>query len=94
MKGRGKKSQGPKQKTFKKGEKKEQSAAVADDKDQQFFAFTCTLDYVAIAEAQTCCLLGFSMRNPQVRKSHTVPIPAVTAPMMGVGTHHTHLATV
>jgi len=50
-KGGGKEGQGPKQNKSKNGEKKEESAAVAEDKDEQFFAFTCTSDYVAVAEA-------------------------------------------
>ena len=33
------------------GEKKDESAAVAEIKDEELFAFTCTSDYVAVAEA-------------------------------------------
>ena len=51
LKGGGKEGQGPRQKKSKKGEKKDESAAVAETKDEELFAFTCTLDYVAIAEA-------------------------------------------
>jgi len=50
-KGGGKEGQGPRQKKSKKGEKKDESAAVADVKDEELFAFTCTSDYVAVAEA-------------------------------------------
>ena len=38
--------------------------------------------------------VGFSTGNPQVRKSHTILVRTVTAPIMGVGTHCTHLAMV
>jgi hypothetical protein len=51
LKGRGKEGQGPRQNRFGKGKKKEESAAVAEDNDDEFFAFTCTSDYVSIAEA-------------------------------------------
>ena len=50
MKGGGKEGQGPKQNKSKNGEKKEESAAVAEEKDKEFFTFTCTSDYVAVAE--------------------------------------------
>jgi hypothetical protein len=33
------------------------------------------------------------MGNPWVGKSHTVPVPTVTAPVMGAGTHRTRLST-
>ena len=38
--------------------------------------------------------LGFVTGNPRVGKCHTVPVPAVTAPVTGAGTHRTRLATV
>ena len=51
-KGGGKEGQGPWQKKSKKGEKKtNETAAVAKTEDQELFAFTCTSDYVTIADA-------------------------------------------
>ncbi|KIM78408.1 hypothetical protein PILCRDRAFT_11124 [Piloderma croceum F 1598] len=50
-KGGGKEEQGPRQKKSKKGEKKDESASVAEVKDEELFAFTCTSDYVTVAEA-------------------------------------------
>ena len=38
--------------------------------------------------------IGFVTGNPRVGKCHTVPVPAVTAPVTGAGTHRTRLATV
>src|ERR1700722_13762592 len=51
-KGGGKEGQGPWQKKSKKGEKKtNETAAVAKTEDQELFAFTCTSDYVTVADA-------------------------------------------
>ena len=42
LKGGGKEGQGPKQNKFGRGKKKEESAIIAEEKDEEFFAFTCT----------------------------------------------------
>ena len=51
-KGGGKEGQSPRQKKCKKGKKKtNKSAAVAKADDEELFAFMCTSDYIAIADA-------------------------------------------
>ena len=48
-KGKGKKGQGPRQQ--KKGKKSETVVVAADNKKEDLFAFTCTSDYMAVAES-------------------------------------------